>query len=368
MEEQRKNKSHRINISTGGGSGIAGLLVLGGALAITGLMAVAVFATNMNKNKKKGSQVPQESDHVGSKTEDEESEAIQGKGLRSLLHEDSTTAEANACCTTHATPEISINQINNSTDLLSVQTMILEEKPDLKTSNEESSICPYQEIVLSDDSQPGSAVSESLNDNEIEEEDMDKTETQGITYIEIIENQNENATPEAETQDNYDDDEEEFDDSVESSEATGRTSLDSNEEPIWPAELIEEPHKAIMVNLQSPQEEVEKAVATPETTDDNGSTEIDSADGSKSDCVGNRDYRDMIRETEFIGKTNLYAALDDHGQPKVTVRVSHQSNTRIWIASLLLLAMLLFLLAVFSDRSPLSSYFLHGTSVVDVVP
>ncbi|KAI4349691.1 hypothetical protein L6164_010253 [Bauhinia variegata] len=341
----------------GGGGGITGLVVLGGALVITGLMAAfAVFATNKNKKKGLGleSQMPQESDNSGSKTEDKEVETTQGQGLRFILHDDEdSTTNANACCATYATPEISMNQIN-STHSLPTQTSILEEKPGLKTSNEESPICFRHETVFSDDFHPGSAV---LPNDNVVEEDMDENESEvGHKLKDITEAQSENATTEAETQADMDD-EEEFDGSLGSSEATERTSMDSNEEPIWPAGLIEEPQKEFkekIVNLQIPQEELEKAAAIPETdhseSDSNLSTEVDT-DSSKSDssnCVGEYDYRDMTRETEVNHKTKFYAALNDHDGP--SVKVSHPSNLRIWIASLLLLALLFFLLFVFTSR------------------
>lgn len=66
----RKKNQGSVSIERGGGGGIAGLLVLGGALAVTGLIAVASFASKRNKGKGRHHQdksplsgtLPQESD------------------------------------------------------------------------------------------------------------------------------------------------------------------------------------------------------------------------------------------------------------------------------------------------------------------
>ena len=88
MEEQKvmnNNGRKRTQISiNGGGGGIGGLIVLGGALAVTGLIAVASFATKKNKAKNRGFKKPEFSqeklDHNGSKNEDET-----GQGLSFVL-------------------------------------------------------------------------------------------------------------------------------------------------------------------------------------------------------------------------------------------------------------------------------------------
>lgn len=84
MDHQRKNKNPvSISISSARGSGgIAGLLVFGGALAVTGLIAVASFASNKKKNHNHNNKAntpkspvvepePQESDDTISTTNDE---------------------------------------------------------------------------------------------------------------------------------------------------------------------------------------------------------------------------------------------------------------------------------------------------------
>lgn len=86
MDHQSKKKN-QVSISSGrGGGGIAGLLVFGGALAVSGLIAVASFASNKNKAERPktpvGEPEPQESDDTT-------------EGLPSLL-QDSTTNDENA--------------------------------------------------------------------------------------------------------------------------------------------------------------------------------------------------------------------------------------------------------------------------------
>ena len=99
MEEQKvmnnngRKRTHISIIGVGGGGGIGGLLVLGGALALIGLIAVTSFATKKNKAKNCGlkkseSESQEKLDHNDSKNEDD---TIQGLG--SVLQNSTTNDE-----------------------------------------------------------------------------------------------------------------------------------------------------------------------------------------------------------------------------------------------------------------------------------
>ncbi|KAJ1402386.1 putative transmembrane protein [Sesbania bispinosa] len=167
-EERVRTKKNRHLISGGGGNGVAGLVVFGGALAVAGFIAVASFATNKNKKTKapltKPIPQPQQLslDNDCKSQDDHEIETTQG--LRFLLpHSATPTNEEDACQGTTITRSIS-------------HTSILEEKidpvPELNTTSEGEVLSPtcfhHQEIVLSDDSHPESAA--SSNNSGIEED------------------------------------------------------------------------------------------------------------------------------------------------------------------------------------------------------
>ena len=163
--------------------------------------------------------------------------------------------------------------------------LVQEEKLDPKANVEEGiTSCFAQEIVFSDDSPPGSATSSNENGVGIElsdnpclgKQEVDKSETETcLNDIEITEGENEDASSktEEETEGDMNEDGDEDEEDMESddvnenseensSQETVRSSLDSNEEPIWPAELIERrkpPSKEALVNFQSPPKDLDEA-------------------------------------------------------------------------------------------------------------
>ncbi|XP_029130006.1 uncharacterized protein LOC114916758 [Cajanus cajan] len=189
MENKRqgKRKIHPF-ISIGSEGGIAGLLVFGGALAFAGFMAVASFASNKRKPKDhqpKPQQLLLEDHHIDTT-----------QTLTSLI-QDSTIPHGDATCCW--TPNISVNQ---------------EEKSELKETSVEEN--PTQEIVFSDYSHPESAASSNESGvAEAQEVEKDEEPQHDITS--------------SETEDEKDD----VDDVSE--KATGTTTLDHKEEPVWPA-------------------------------------------------------------------------------------------------------------------------------------
>ncbi|KAJ7973002.1 putative Transmembrane protein [Quillaja saponaria] len=256
MEEQRVKNKHgkkktQITLSVGGGGGgIGGLIVLGGALAITSVIAVAAFASKRNRKKGENEKpkllnvVPEEMDKLGCQIEDEAS-----LGLSSKLNlvQDSKAIDQNSCCTGYEMSKTSEEK--------------LEPKP---KDDEENTTFIHQEIALSDDSLPESVqsmdetgvVEEGLSlifdDPRMYREKMGKIEyEEGLFSKEIIDVDNENGMSDTTTDTEHDanengheeedDDKDVVEDAQESSEGTERTSMDSTEAVIWPTELIGEP-------------------------------------------------------------------------------------------------------------------------------
>nr|KYP50983.1 hypothetical protein KK1_027194 [Cajanus cajan] len=178
MENKRqgKRKIHPF-ISIGSEGGIAGLLVFGGALAFAGFMAVASFASN----KPVGHRI---------------SASIK---LVEILDIDNSSFLYGLCMT-----------FNLGISYIYVQ----EEKSELKETSVEEN--PTQEIVFSDYSHPESAASSNESGvAEAQEVEKDEEPQHDITS--------------SETEDEKDD----VDDVSE--KATGTTTLDHKEEPVWPA-------------------------------------------------------------------------------------------------------------------------------------
>ena len=165
--------------------------------------------------------------------------------------------------------------------------MVQEEKLDPKANvGEGITSCFAQEIVIFDDSPPRSVTSSNENGVGIEKclpnnhclgkRELDNSETETcLNDIEITEGKNEDASSktEVEIEDDLNEDEDEVEEDTESddvnenseensSQETVRSSLDSNEEPIRPAELIEQkqsPSKEALVNFQSPPKDLDEA-------------------------------------------------------------------------------------------------------------
>lgn len=253
--------------------------------------------------------------------------------------------------------------------------MVQEKKLDLKvkTNNEEERATGlHQEIVLSDDYPPESAV--SSNENGIGEEcqessfdipcfkaeGVDKSESEEpLKSIEINEGQYENATTETEEAED-DDDDVAFETSENSSEATGRTSLDSNEAAIWPAELIEQPQQEVkgeMLNIQGKAE----ATAKPNicVSDSYISSDCGTDSSEFSEYAGND--RAMASQVSSYEKANLYVALNHQ------LSVSRPSKSRSWLIPVLLLSFLL-LLVLLAHRISQSLYVLDVDGDNSVIP
>ncbi|TKY61755.1 gar2 protein [Spatholobus suberectus] len=257
---QGKKKIHPlISLSIGGEGGIAGLFVFGGALAIAGFMAVASFASNKHKAKgthdhqPKPKPKPQQVllDEHGCKSEEDHDTT---QSLTSFIQHSTIQHGDATCCWTS---NMSINQVSSSSELLSAESLILEEKSELKPRKVEESPT-QQEIVFSDSSHPESAASSNeggvaeeclvslFNNSKAQEVEKDEEPQDDLTSSET-----ETETEDDDIKDDDDDEEEEEDDDMmsddvsqigeeNSSKATGTTSLDHNEEPVWPAELIQQ--------------------------------------------------------------------------------------------------------------------------------
>ncbi|CAK8544371.1 unnamed protein product [Lathyrus sativus] len=218
MEDERTNRDGKRKTNTslgrsvtiGGESGITGLLVFGGALAIAGLMAVTSFGTKKHKKK---SIHP----HQQSLLDDDEKDSLQYS--TNQFGEDVTSC-------------LTLNECAKTDDSSGLQPLILEEKID----NEPNSDCfHHQEIAFSDYSQPESAT--SSNENMVAEESSTLFNNSGDCEQEEKKGESEDS-PITLTETDDEDDDMDSDDATEetveedSSEATETTSIDDNEELI----------------------------------------------------------------------------------------------------------------------------------------
>ncbi|KAG4394016.1 hypothetical protein AAZX31_03G196300 [Glycine max] len=334
---QARKKIHPLirSLSIGGEGGIAGLVVFGGALAIAGFMAVASFASNKNKAKDthddhqppKPKPKPQQlllEEHICKSEEDHDTT----QSLTSLIqHGDST------CCWAS---NMSKTQVSDSSESLSVQSLILEEKNELKARSVEESPTDFhhQEIVFSDSSHPESAA--SSNEGGVAEECMmsllnspsgqDEEPQDDSTSSET-----ETVTEDDDIKDDDDDDDEMLSDDVSeigeqdgSKVATGTTSM----EPVWPEELI--------------QHAKQKFKGDSHVCSD---SEVDGSD--------DLDEAMMTVANQATMNQNLNFFMVPNNQPLTT-----------WVFPFLLLALLLIL--VLLTRRPQESFYVldEGTTVV----
>ncbi|KAK7396916.1 hypothetical protein VNO78_18079 [Psophocarpus tetragonolobus] len=238
---QGKRKIHPL-ISIGGEGGIAGLFVFGGALAIAGFMAVASFAvTNKDKDKDKHKpkpkpkptptpthdhqSKPKPKPHACSKNINEEDHDPDTTQTLTSLIQHSTIQHGDATCyaATCWTSNMSIKQANDSSELVSAEALVLEEKRDVEESPTGFN---HQEIVFSDSSHPASAA--SSNEGGVAEE-----------FMVMSDQAQEGEKDDLITTEEEDDDMLSDDVSETSSKARGSASHNYNEEPVLPAELIQ---------------------------------------------------------------------------------------------------------------------------------
>ncbi|KAJ1412595.1 hypothetical protein SESBI_20324 [Sesbania bispinosa] len=327
-----KKKIHPFSttLSIGGEGGITGLLVFGGALAIAGFMAVASFARNKNKAKGAHHHQPKPQQLLlnddGCKSEDNHETT---QTLTSLLQHSTPQLGDVTCCWAS---NMSIDQVNSS-ELLSSQPLILEEKIEFEPDSvEESPDCfHHQEIAFSDHSHPESAA--SSNENGVAEECLESSfnNHSGHGQAQQDEPQEDLTSTETETEEGEEDNDE--DDVTEigeedSSKATGTTSLDYNEEPVWPAERIqEEPGQEFKRDY------CESHVCSDSDADDEAMT--------------------RAKEANLNEKANISMVPND--QPSVLTN---------WVIPMLLLALLLLL--VLLNRRPQESFLVldDGNSVI----
>ncbi|KAF1861099.1 hypothetical protein Lal_00000518 [Lupinus albus] len=153
------------NISNGGGKRIAGLLVLGGAMAVAGYVAVLSlhsFVTNKKKAKEKSKSAVTENEPKPQQLSLEDGCKSQGHGDNHT--ETTSNCDGDALSACHVTYHMNIKQPS-----------ILKEETDSDLNISSELVSPnnfhHQEIVLHDDSHPESVASSSSNENEIAEED-----------------------------------------------------------------------------------------------------------------------------------------------------------------------------------------------------
>ncbi|XP_057717697.1 uncharacterized protein LOC130932394 [Arachis stenosperma] len=212
--KKKINPLGSIILTLGGGGGVAGLVVIGGALAVAGFMAVTSFARNKSNAKAKGM------DECGYKSA-----------------EDHKTA----CFTSNKS--MNLHQVTPS----EIMTIVEEEKSDHKLNNEEENQTCFhqQEIAFSDCSHPESA--SSSNDNGVAEDcTMLLFNSPNDGHSHGFKSTETESDKDSDINEGDDDDDDgvlgsgEEEEEEESSKATGCTSFDYNDEPVWPAELIPE--------------------------------------------------------------------------------------------------------------------------------
>ncbi|OIW07004.1 hypothetical protein TanjilG_02638 [Lupinus angustifolius] len=179
MEDERVRKTNKdgkkkeynsvllsSNISKGGGKRIPGLLVLGGAMAVAGYVAVLSlhsFVTKRNKAKEKSKSDVTEHEPKPQQLLLEDGCKSQGHGDHQIETTSNSDGDAVSAC--HVTPHMSINK----------PLILEEEETDSDLNNSSELVSPnnfqHQEIVLHDDSHPESVASSSSNENEFAEED-----------------------------------------------------------------------------------------------------------------------------------------------------------------------------------------------------
>ncbi|KAK7344415.1 hypothetical protein VNO77_13982 [Canavalia gladiata] len=201
MENKRgRNNSGSVITGARGGNGIAGLLLLGGAFAIAGFMAVTSFATH--KNKPKGA-LPQ----PNPKPKLQQLSLETNQGLHSLLQQSATPTNDPEVTCDEISHTWSIIQMNPS-NLVHTQTSILEKIEPVPDRN-----CNTETVALSNDI---SGYEEDRQGSQAQ--DMGPQDS--LKCVESIEK---------ETEDDV------VLESGEEEDIISKAILKSKEEPVWPA-------------------------------------------------------------------------------------------------------------------------------------
>lgn len=221
--------------------------------------------------------------------------------------------------------------------------LVQEDKPDVQVESyveKEKTTSVEQEIVLADDYPPESTL--SFNDNETVEEgtessaespcfdEVDQSEPQEHPKsIDIKEEHFDHDTATSETEETEDgiveeDEDVGFERSENSSEVTGRTSMDSSEAAIWPAELIEEEPQQVKGDMVNHKVEAE---GTAKSSDISPTYENDRVMASA--------------KANSCEKPTLYVAQDYYWSV---------AKFKTWAMLLLLFAMMLLVLLIHRNR------------------
>ncbi|GMY16971.1 glutamic acid-rich protein-like [Fagus crenata] len=393
MERQEstiKKDKRKTQISLGGGDGIGGMLVLGGALAVAGL----IFFFTIKNRRRDANKEPKIHKCVTKESKKNFFEDEGSEGLRCFLSQTSSSTTHNSCFMRYGTSEISVAHIDPSeTILVHTKSLIMEEKPMTEISKEkEDTLSGPQEIILSDDSKPESiascddcgvnqecsllasertiSIEKTLEKNDFNFEAMitakvEKQDEEYLTaYAEEMAVQEDSPMQSAEEEEEKDEDDEDEEEEwaaekgEESSEGTGYSSMESNDE-VWPAELITEKssqelkktHRNFL--LQNPQ------ATTKEEEEDNTvkAEEYGSSDSS--------DDADIFNNSSDESDTTEEPVMSVREKKPVMVKKqpAPSSQLRIWIFSMSLLVLLILLLS-FTHPKAMSYYKLYLNSSI----
>ncbi|KAF5455296.1 hypothetical protein F2P56_024891 [Juglans regia] len=377
----------RTRIKLGGGDGIGGVVVFGGALAIAGLIAVFAFK---NRRMKEADINPRNPNDVSKESKNKKREDEGSEGLRFI----SQTSYYGSCLTSHGTPQTSVTQIDPCETLVSAKCLIMEEKPRNEISEEnEDSLSGHQEIVIYDYSTLESIdscddcgvvgkcsllVSESpilieetmvKNDSDMEENNSisiktiedekadeaslivhakdkaehEKSTTQSDEYL-LVYKEDEAEHEKSAAQSDEEEEERDYEeggiveDGEESSEGTtGDSSMESNTEAIWPAELI----------LDSSQELEQADFIFQNAVEKTEEEEDETAKLVKRNYFNSTENGYALKYEAAEEPTMIWK--ETHEPVKVNNQPARSSKLGIWVFSIMLLLLLLLLLA-FNDQ------------------
>ncbi|XP_028781901.1 kinesin-like protein KIN-14I [Neltuma alba] len=201
---------------------------------------------------------------------------------------------------------------------------------DSATTENEDDIVERDDDVTLGTSENSSDGLESSADRPCVKEVDQSEPREPLKPVEINEGQRDNDSATTETEDDIveEDDDAAFETSENSSEATGRTSLDSSEAAIWPAELIEEEPQQVKGKVVNDQSE---AVRTAKSN-------ISSPSGANISEISGYAGSDRVMaspEANSSEKRNLFVPLNYH---------LSLSKFKAWVIFMLLFAILLLVL------------------------